>query len=219
MSDEYQKKRQARQLPRLKTFMDVVYAVMLWRIFTQLPILHDFPEASSIWALISHDPDRIVMVVVGVFFIVTYWVQNNRLFSHIVRTDAKHTTLSILQVFCLLLYLYSVGLGIRFDNDLVAMLLQSSTLATAGFMAMWGWSYAVGKKVLIDPDMPQEYIPYMKVTVLPEPITACFTIPFAFVGQIAWDVAWLIHPCVLYLTKRYVDSQKEAIKSVDATDA
>ncbi len=208
--DTYLLKRQERQLPRLKTFMDVVFAVMLWRIFMHLPRLNDYPEAQSIWQLISFEPDRIVMVVVGVFFIVTYWVQNNRLFSHLVRTNGKHTTISIVQLFFLLIYLYSVALGIRFDGDLTAMLMQSGSLACVGFMAMWGWNYAVGKNNLVDPDMPADNVPYMKVTILPEPITACITIPFAFVAPLAWDISWLAYPLISILVKMYINVQKKA---------
>lgn len=202
--EAYLKKRQVRQLPRLKTFMDVVFAIMLWRIFMHLPRLSTFPNAESIWDLLSGDPDNLVMIVVGVFFIVTYWVQNNRLFSHMVRTDGKHTTISIVQLFFLLIYLYSVSLGIRFEDDLIAMLLQSTSLAMAGFMSMWGWAYAVSKKTLIDEDMPDDDIPYMKLTILPEPMTACITIPFAFIGQLAWDLAWLVYPLMTILVKRYI---------------
>jgi len=204
--ETYLNKRQERQLPRLKMFMDVVFAIMLWRIFMHLPRLNDYPEAESIWQLITFEPDRMVMVLVGVFFIVTYWVQNNRLFSHVVRTDGKHTTISIIQLFFLLIYLYSVALGIRFDDDLTAMLMQSVSLACVGFMALWGWGYAVAKKTLIDPDMPEDNVPYMKVTILPEPITACLTIPFAFVGQLAWDIAWLVYPVISLLVKMYINA-------------
>lgn len=200
----YLHKRQERQLPRLKIFMDVVYAIMFWRIFMHLPRLNNFPNADNIWDLLTADPDSLVMVVIGVFFIVTYWVQNNRLFSHIVRTDGKHTTISIVQVFFLFLYLYSVSLGIRFEDDTIVMLLQSGTLALAGFMSMWGWKYAVTQRTLIDPDMPDDNIPYMHITILPEPITACFTMPFALVGQLAWDLSWLAYPVMTTLVRMYV---------------
>lgn len=205
----YLQKRQEKQLPRLKIFMDVVFAIMLWRIFMQLPRLDAFPEAASIWELLTTDTDRLVMVLVGVFFIVTYWVQNCRLFSHLVRTDGRHTTISVIQLFFLLIYLYSVSLGIRFDDDLIAMLLQSISLALVGFMSMWGWAYAVGQKTLIDEDMPKDNIPYMKVTILPEPITACITIPFAFVGQLAWDVSWLVYPLIGMAVKKYINTRKQ----------
>ena len=131
-----------------------------------------------------------------------------RLFSHLVRTDGKHTTISVIQLFFLLIYLYSVNLGIRFDDDLIAMLLQSISLALVGFMSMWGWGYAVGQKTLIDEDMPKDNITHMKVTILTKPITACITIPFAFVGQLAWDMSWLVYPLIGMAVKKYINAHK-----------
>ncbi|WP_031481053.1 TMEM175 family protein [Maridesulfovibrio frigidus] len=213
--EEYREKRHARQLPRLKVFMDVVFAILLWQIFMMLPDIKNYPEVKTVWELLTIDLDDLATFVIGLIFIVIYWGQNNRLFSHLVSTDNKHTAISVVQLFLLLTYFHFMSMGLRFNDDPSALLMQSVSLALVGFTSMWGWHYAANKKDLIDSDMPKNNIPYMKVTILPEPIAACISIPFAFVGPIAWEISWLSYPIVAYLIKKYVNAQ--VAKAMDST--
>ena len=42
----------------------------------------------------------------------------------------------------------------------------------------------------------------LQIAMLAEPVTATLTIPFPFVGQGAWDLAWLLYLLVAYVLKR-----------------
>ena len=129
--------RETRQLRRLETLIDVVYALAIVRLFTHLPLPS---KAEWTWGSVAHFLDENVglfaTLFIGIILISIYWIQNNTLFGNLVRTDNRHAVISIFQLSFLLLYLYSVGLGIDFQGDRVALAMQSVTLALVGFSSV-----------------------------------------------------------------------------------
>ena len=58
-----------RQLARLETLIDVVYAVAIWRLFMFLPRPME-DEARSVWKLFMDDPRPVVTVIIGLAIVV-----------------------------------------------------------------------------------------------------------------------------------------------------
>ena len=106
--------RDASQLRRLHTLMDVVFGVLLIRIFTLLP--HPIkPETGNFDPLVifTEGGENFIMFIIGFILITIYWIQSNKTSGNLVATDGKHTVLSILQLLFLLLYLYSMFEGLH----------------------------------------------------------------------------------------------------------
>ena len=70
-----------------------------------------------------------------------------------------------------------------------------------GLASAWGWSYAIKTDLLL-PEVSDSYARQTQHRVLAEPITAAITIPFAFIGPILWEVAWLSYPLVVRFLNR-----------------
>jgi len=102
-------KRESRQLRRLETLIDVVFAIVIWRAFMLIPRPGEGDwHWDSITAMLTSEILTFIIVMIGVVVAIVYWLQNNALFGNLDRTDGFHTALSILQIFFLLLFLYSI---------------------------------------------------------------------------------------------------------------
>ena len=187
--------RQKRQLRRLEMLMDVVFALLIWRVFINLPSpVTDGWSWRDAMAFLSGNAAGFAVVLIGMVLITIYWLQNNALFGNLVKTDGRHTTLSLFQLVALLLYLYSIRLGITFPDDAGALAMQSLSLALAGFLAGAAWKYASRNRRLVSDDISDGDIQSLSTRTLAEPVSAVITLPFAFVGPVAWELSWLIYP-------------------------
>ncbi|MFB3058063.1 MAG: TMEM175 family protein [Ignavibacteriaceae bacterium] len=184
--------RDASQLRRLQTLMDVVFGVLLIRIFTLLP--HPIkPETGNFDPLVifTEGGENFIMFIIGFILITIYWIQSNKTTGNLVATDGKHTVLSILQLLFLLLYLYSVRLDMETQSDVLALFMQSVSLALAGFAGVAAWVYASKRTELVSEAITPEEGNELKISILAEPLAAAFTIPFAFIGPGIWNLSWL----------------------------
>jgi uncharacterized membrane protein len=187
-----EKERDARQLRRLQTLMDVVFGVLLIRVFTLLPHLTN-PDSGKVDPLVifTETGESFIMFVIGFVLITIYWFQNNRTSGNLVSTDGKHTVLSLLQLFFLLLYLYSVRLDMETQSDVLALFMQSVSLALAGFAGVAAWVYASKHAEMVSEAVSAGEASELKISILSEPLAAAFTIPFAFIGPGIWNLSWL----------------------------
>ncbi len=187
-----QKERDATQLRRLQTLMDVVFGVLLIRIFTLLP--HPVrPETGAFDPLVifTVGGENFIMFIIGFILITIYWIQNNKTTGNLVATDGKHTALSIAQLLFLLLYLYSVRLDMDTQSDVLALFMQSVSLALAGFAGVAAWVYATKHTEMVSEAVSPEEANDLKISILAEPLAAVVTIPFAFIGPGIWNLSWL----------------------------
>jgi len=181
--------------------MDVVYGLVLWRLFQLLPRpLED--DARSVLEVFTADPREVLTVVIGIFIVIIYWLQNNLLFGHLDRTDAKHSVLSILQMFCLLLFLFAISVGTNFDAAADLRLFESITAMMVGVVSYWGWRYAKRTAKLISPSLSEEEADAISIRILAEPIAAIITIPFAIFTPLLWELAWFSYPVIAPLLRR-----------------
>lgn len=200
--DKAKFKRQYLQLSRLERLTDVVYAIVLWRIFMLIPRPGVSEEEwSSVSAYLSDNVMALVLVIIGVAVTIIYWLQNNILFGNLEKTDGRHTALSILQVFCLLIFLYSLRLGIEMGASPATRAFESASAALLGITAGWAWTYAIKNRRLLLPEVTDEEALALRARFLAEPITAIITLPFSFT-PILWEVSWLSYPVIVKLLRR-----------------
>lgn len=198
-----EEERNERQLRRLQTLIDVVYAVLIVQVFNFLPHFTDAGTGRfDPLTIFTDQGERFVMFAIGFILIVLYWIQSNRTSGNLVSTDGKHTGLSILQLFFLLLYLYSVRFDMETQSDVLALVMQSVSLALAGFAGFAAWSYAMRHPDLISEAVTHPEAKDLRMGLLPEPLAAILTIPFAFVDGALWNLSWLSMPLFGALLRR-----------------
>ena len=201
--------RETRQLNRLETLIDVIYALAIVRLFTHLP--HP-SKADWTWGSVDDflvdNIGTLAIFFIGIILISIYWIQNNTLFGNLVRTDNRHAVISIFQLSFLLLYLYSVGLGIDFPGDSMALAMQSATLALVGFASVAAWHHARKNRLLISEELTDEDARQIHGRILVEPVSALITLPCAFIGPIVWELAWLVYPLTLLAIRKVRGGKK-----------
>jgi uncharacterized membrane protein len=207
--DKAKFRRECLQLQRLARMVDVVYALIIWRAFTLFPR----PTAEQLsWehigTFLSANIGGFLLIFIGIVVTIIYWIQNNVLFGNLQSTDSRHTILSILQLFFLLIFLLSLRLGIDLGASNLTRAFESIAAALVGIAGGWGWWYALKNHRLLLPEVTDQYARQLSDRILAEPITAIITIPLAFVGPILWEISWLIYPLVVLLVKRYRRAQR-----------
>ena len=124
-------------------------------------------------------------------------MQNNLLFGHLQRTDSRHSALLILQVFCLLLFMYAISVGTNYKAATDLRVFESLTALLVGIPSYWAWRHAKFQGKLVSPSLSKKDADAISVRILGEPITAAITIPFAFFSPVLWEVAWFSYPLIL----------------------
>ena len=195
MPEPAELERQGRQLSRLETLMDVMFALMLFRVIAPLPMPQE--ESGWVWTFgaltdfFAEEGGAILMAVIGVILIVVYWLQNNKLLGNLVRTNGNHVSFCIGQLVFLMFYAYGMAIAEEFDSPSTRAL-QSLALAGVGLSGFFGFRYAARNRRLLSDAMSDQDADALKISVLPEPVAALLTIPLAFVGPWAWEIGWLV---------------------------
>lgn len=192
--------RENRQIRRLETLIDVVFAITLWRLFLLLPRPEDNPEWVTLLDMLSDSGMNFLVVVISLIIVIIYWLQSHTLFKYMVKTDTVHSVLSVLQIFSLLLFLYAMGVGIGLKADESTRIFESSMACLLGVFSFAAWYYATKKDGLVTTELSQEEKRAITDRIKAEPVTAAITIPFAF-GMWAWELSWFIYPLIVYLYK------------------
>ena len=190
------------QLRRLGTLTDVVYAVALVLIIEWLPLPEESHHEGGLWigALWAEFGSSLLSVFIGVVFVIIYWLRTNKLMSALDRTDGVHTALSIASVFFLLLLLYVV----RVSNEVVAASSragESVAVALIGITAGLAW-WRARKEELVRKGVTKEDRLDAQIEALSEPLAALITLPFAYVGELWWNLAWFAYIPIAALLRR-----------------
>lgn len=183
------------KLVRLERIMDVIYALVIWRLFMILPRPEKGEDNTfSVLDLLANNWDVFLVALIGLVIVIIFWLQNNSLFSYLKATDRIHTTIAIFQIFFLLIFLYSMGSGIRLGAAADSRVFESIATLFLALSAYLGWYYAYRKGNLVSDNVPAEKAEEVLTKNLAEPFTALITIPFAFVSPIAWELSWFLYP-------------------------
>lgn len=192
-----------KQLFRLSVIIDVLYALMIFKLFTLMPNPQvDNFGREELYKVLTESYLNYTVIVIGLVLVILYWGINNLQFGNLDRTDSKHSALSILQVFSLMLYIYFVRLDAEFGGEVLLMQLQSLFLAIAGFLSVGSWYYAIKFNLVSDaPSKLEKETMYLKF--LPEPTVSLLTFPLAYFGPLVWTLGWLLLIPVGWGLKKY----------------
>ncbi len=202
--DKAWQKREILQMHRLARMADIIYAIILWRCFMFLPRpTAEQWSGGNISAFLSDNVGPFLIVFIVIVFTIIYWLQSNVLFGNLRSTDSRHTILSILQIFFLLIFLLSIRLYIDIGAFTGILVFRSTAAALVGIAGGWGWAYAIKNHRLLLPEVAEMYAYQLRDRILAEPITAIITIPMAFWGPIFWQISWFCYPLVVVLVKHW----------------
>jgi hypothetical protein len=150
----------------------------------------------------------LLVLIVGLIFTIIYWLQNNTFSSALARTDSKHTVLSIVQIFSVLLFLYSLRMGIEVGDALGARAFESLAAANVGLWGALAWRYAIKNRRLLRDDVTDLEAKKLATIITGEPLTATITVPVAFVGPIFWELSWFVYPVIAGIVRRRAKTMK-----------
>ncbi len=189
-------------LDSLKVVINVLYALMIFQVFLILPRPDD-PELQyySLAQIFSDNAMKLVVIVVGLILIITYWIQFNKQLGNLVRSSPTHAALAIIQMICLMLYIYFVRFDMEFDGMTLALQMESIFLALAGFIGVYNWMYA-RKNNLTSDQINESEERTILYHILPEPIASLFSLPFASISPAAWSISFLVVIPLGYILKK-----------------
>ena len=198
------------QLERLAILTDVVYGVALVLIISWLPLPEESHATGAVWIfdLWAENSQNIIAVVIGLVFSIMYWIRSNTLMTALDRTDGVHTGLAIASVFFLLLLLYVV----RVSSEVAAPSRragESIAVALIGIAAGAAWWWA-RRKNLVREGISKEEMLGIQLEAFTEPLTALVTLPFAYVGELSWNLAWFVYIPIAALLRRRSTVPKNA---------
>ncbi|MCK4856227.1 MAG: hypothetical protein KAT31_18240 [Bacteroidales bacterium] len=198
-----------RQLKRIMTVIDVLYALMIFQVFLIMPRPEvDNFTANELVSVFRESYLNYLVMTVGMILILLYWGQNHLIFGNLNRSDATLSVIAILQAFFVLLYLYFIRLDMQMGGQTLILQMESLSLAIAGGMGVWAWHYANKRKLISDSVSELERgKTYLKL--MPEPITSVLTFPFAVFGPNIWTASWLLMIPVSYILKVIRKRMKE----------
>ncbi len=206
-----------KQLFRLGVIIDVLYALMIYKLFTLMPNPEiDGFGREELYKVLTESYLNYTVIIIGLVLVILYWGMSNLQFGNLKRTNSTHSTLSILQVFSLMLYIYFVRLDAQFEGVILLMQMQSLFLALAGFLSVGSWHYALKNNLVSDaPTKVEKETMYIKF--LPEPVVSVLTFPLAWFGPGIWTLGWLLLIPAGWLAKKFIpkilpvaeESQKE----------
>lgn len=181
--------------------INVLYGLLIFQVFLILPRPDD-PELKyhSLVQIYSENLSQLLVIVVGLILIIMYWIQFNRQLGNLVRSSPIHASLSVVQMFCLMIYLYFVRFDMEFDGMKLALQMESIFLALAGFIGAFSWRYAKKNK-LTSENIDQDEEKSIFYSLLPEPLASLFTLPFAAFGPGIWTLSFLIIIPINYVLK------------------
>ena len=179
-------------LKSLTIVVNVLYALMIFQVFLILPRPDD-PELqySSLEQVYSDNLMVLLVIVIGLIMILIYWIQFHKLIGNLVRSSTVHASLAIFQMIFLMIYLYWLRFDMEFDGLTLALQMESIFLSLAGFTGALNWVYARRNKLTSDQIDEQEEVSIL-YSILPEPLAALFSLPFAVYGPGIWTLSFLV---------------------------
>lgn len=138
-----------------------------------------------------------------------YWIDHVKQFSYYQRTNEIHLWLYLAYLMCLFIIPYSNVLIMSLPQNVAIQISYSINVFLIGFFSYLNWVYATHKHRLVNENLDNTTIKYIRITSLIEPTVALITIIVAFLKPSLWDISWASVIIFYILTETFVK------KSVD----
>lgn len=188
-----------RSLRRLEVFLDVLYALIVFRMLAYLPSAEDMTWVGKPLGLLGrliHDRRELWRPVMGIGLTVFCWTLNNKRLNQLKQTDGVHTLINLVQMAFVCLFLYFAIADPMLAGGTSSRALQCASLALAGVTGEWAWAHA-RRNGLVDARVPLKQLDEVGRRGRTETATAVLNLPLAWIGTIAWTLGWFIIPLVI----------------------
>jgi uncharacterized membrane protein len=181
------------KLRSLGVFLDVVFALMFFRIAEFLPSFQDgrwvhLPH--GLFSLLASQPKSLMRVVFGLIVAAYYWNRKNTFLSVLARSDGAVATLSMAALTFLCLFTYALTADPTYAGGVPTLLLQSVTLLVASLLSLFAFRYAIHAN-LIRPELKAcaEQIARLDLS---NPLTAIIATALSWSGLTIWTLSWFV---------------------------
>jgi hypothetical protein len=214
-SKQSQTRRGALILTRLERLSDVVYGIIIWQLFMLIPTPDSVgKDWESLGAYLDDSGIAILVVLIGIGWTIVYWLQSARHLAVLETTDGLHSALSILQLFFLFVFLYSMKLGVDIGGMAGTWALESCSATAVGICSLLSFQHARRKRRLLHPDVTDDEAHQIEVRTHAAPLATGITIPFAFVTgplifgfNLTWEFSFFIYAIVVAVMHRFARRQ------------
>jgi hypothetical protein len=180
-------------------FLDVLYALIVFRMLAYLPSAEDMTWVGKPLGLLGrliHERRELWRPVMGIGLTVICWTLNNKRLNQLKRTDGVHTLINLVQMAFVCLFLYFAIADPMLAGGTSSRALQCASLALAGVTGEWAWAHA-RRYGLVDARVPRKQLDEVGRRGRTETATAVLNMPLAWVGTITWTLGWFVIPLVI----------------------
>lgn len=182
-----------RGLRSLNRFLDVVFALVFFRIVEFLPSFEDRHWTQLPYGLLSllqSEPANLTRVVFGVIIVVYYWDRKNALLSVVEKSNGVFATLSVGSLFFICLFMYALVADPAYAGGPPTLLLQSLSIFMASLLAFCALHYAI--RFGLTPPAMRPTAERLTRADLSNPLTAVVAAGLSWSGLAVWTLSWFI---------------------------
>jgi hypothetical protein len=181
------------ELRSLGIFLDVVFALMFFRIVEFLPSFLDehwqhLPH--GLLSLLASQPANLTRVVFGLVVTVYYWTQKNTLLSLLGKSNGVFATLSVASLSFLCLFMYALVADPMYVGGVPTLLLQSVSVLIVSLLSFLALLYAIHAD-LVRPELKPSAKRIARID-LRNPLTAIVAAGLSWSGLTIWTLSWFV---------------------------
>jgi hypothetical protein len=181
------------ELRSLGIFLDVVFALMFFRIVEFLPSFLDehwqhLPH--GLLSLLASQPANLTRVVFGLVVTVYYWTQKNTLLSLLGKSNGVFATLSVASLSFLCLFMYALVADPMYVGGVPTLLLQSVSVLIVSLLSFLALLYAIHAD-LVRPELKPSAKQIARID-LRNPLTAIVAAGLSWSGLTIWTLSWFV---------------------------
>lgn len=181
------------KLRSLGVFLDVVFALMFFRIAEFVPSFQDGRWVNlphGLLSLLASQPKNLTRVLFGLVITAYYWNRKNTFLSVLARSNGVVASLSIASLSFLCLFVYALIADPMYAGGVPTLLLQSVTLLIASLLSLIAFRYAIHAN-LTRPELKPSAEQIARID-LSNPLTAMIATALSWSGVTIWTLSWLV---------------------------
>jgi uncharacterized membrane protein len=177
-------------LERMIALSDGVVGVAITLMALEIAI-PDGTSAAQLPAALTGQITTFLSYVLSFVLVALYWMEHNRIFKLIRRSDSGLVWLNLLFLFLIVLVPFATDLIDRFGDQAIAAALYAGLMMLLGLSTAAIWRYATHKHRLVDADMPERTIRWGGTLRLIPPAVFLVSIPVIFINTSIGTYMWV----------------------------
>lgn len=184
---------QDEELRSLGIFLDVVFALVFFRIVEFLPSFQDghwMQLPHGILSLLASQPANLTRVVFGLIITAYYWNRKNTFLSMLAKSNGVFAALSIAALCFFCLFMYALIADPTYVGGVPTLLLQSVSILIGSLVGFLAFRYAIHAN-LVRPELRVSAEQTARVD-LSNPLTAAIATCLSWSGLTIWTLSWFV---------------------------